>query len=323
MNKKFAIGIDIGATTIKGGIVDAEEGRIILHKKVDTLALQGPKAVLRQLIFLIKELMLERKQNTFYGIGIGAPGIVEENTGVVKNPPNFSDWSEVNIGEILFKEFQLPIKVGNDANVAALGEARFGAGVNYKNFLFVIWGTGVGGGIILDGKIFHGPYGGAGEIGHTTIDYNGPVCNCGNRGCVESYIGQRYLSERTRIKLKLLNDPFKESKILKLVNGNFDLIEPYVISLAAQQGDEFAKNIMLEAAELLGIALASILNVLDLRTVILGGGISDSGEYVINQIQKTLRERTLKSIRNDTIVLKAKLGNSAGILGAASLVTNI
>ncbi|RCK71702.1 MAG: Glucokinase [Ignavibacteriae bacterium] len=323
MSKRLAIGIDIGATTIKGGIVDVLDGRILFQKKVETLALQGPNSVLRQLNFLIKELMFENKYGEFSGIGVGAPGIVEIGGGVVKNPPNFSDWNEINVGEILFKEFRLPVLIENDANVAALGEAKYGAGINFKDFLFVIWGTGVGGGIILDGKIFRGPSGGAGEIGHTTIDYNGPVCNCGNRGCIESYIGQRYLSERTREKLMRLANPYKDSKILQLVNGKLELIEPAIISLAAAQGDEFAKNILLEAANLLGISLASILNILDLRVVIIGGGISESGEYVINQIQQSLRSRVLKSIKNDAIVIKAKLGNNAGILGAASLVMEL
>lgn len=323
MKQKLSIGIDIGATTIKGGIVDLIERKIILHKKVDTQALHGPSAVLRQLNFLIKELIHEKISEEFYGIGVGAPGIVQKDEGIVKDPPNFSDWSEVNLGEILFKEHQMPVFIENDANVAALGESRFGAGIDYPDFLFVIWGTGVGGGIIIDRKVYRGPSGAAGEIGHTTIDYNGPMCNCGNRGCIESYVGQRYLSERARSKLKLLNDPYKQSKILQFVNGKYDLIDPYVISIAANEGDEFAKNILLEAAELLGIALASVLNVLDLRVVILGGGISESGELVINNIQKTIKSRVLKSLRNDVKVLKAKLGNDAGILGAASLVMNL
>lgn len=323
MRRNLAIGLDIGATTIKGGIVDLNERKIILHKKVDTMALQGPGTVLRQLNYLVKELMIEKKGEEFCGIGVGAPGIVQKNGGVVKNPPNFANWSEVDVGEFLFKEYHLPVYVENDANAAALGESKFGAGVDYPDFLFVIWGTGVGGGIILDKKIYSGPTGGAGEIGHTTIDYNGPLCNCGNKGCIESYVGQRYLSERTRLKLKQMNDPYKQSKILQLVDGNFELIDPYIISVAANQGDEFAKKILLEAAELLGIALASILNVLDLRVVIVGGGISESGEFVINQIQHSIKMRVLKSVKNDVKVLKAKLGNDAGILGAASLVINL
>lgn len=322
MKRNLAIGIDIGATTIKGGVVDIVESKILSQQKVDTFALRGPSAVLQQLNVIIKELMLEYRYDEFTGIGIGAPGIVENDNSTVKNPPNFTDWTEVNLGEVIKKEFNLPVVVENDANAAALGEAKFGAGIDYQNFLFVIWGTGVGGGIILDNKIYRGPFGGAGEIGHTTIDYNGPLCNCGNRGCIESYIGQRYLSERTRQKLEQLPKEAPQSKIIQLVKGNLGLIEPYIISVAAEQDDPFAKEILSEAGNLLGVAIASILNVLDLRIVVVGGGISAAGEYVFNAITKSVRSRVLTSIKPDVKVIPAKLGNTAGVFGAASLVMN-
>lgn len=322
MKRNLAIGIDIGATTVKGGVVEVGKSKILSHLKVDTLALHGPSTVLRQLNFIIKELMLEYRHDEFTGIGIGAPGIVDNDNSTVKHPPNFKDWTEVNLGELIKREFNLPVVVENDANAAALGEAKFGAGIDYNNFLFVIWGTGVGGGIILDNKIYRGPFGGAGEIGHTTIDYNGLLCNCGNRGCIESYIGQRYLSERTRQKLQKLPKDAPPSKIIQLVKGNIDLIEPYIISVAADQGDLFAKEILLEAGNLLGVALASILNVLDLRIVVVGGGISAAGDFVFDSITNSVRSRVLTSIKPDVKVIPAKLGNSAGIFGAASLVMN-
>lgn len=322
MKRNLTIGIDVGATTIKGGVVDIATRKILSKQKVDTFALQGPSAVLRQLNLIIKELMLEYRHDEFAGIGIGAPGIVDNDNSTVKNPPNFTDWIEVNLGEVIKKEFYLPVVVENDANAAALGEAKFGAGLDYQNFFFIIWGTGVGGGIILDNNIYRGPFGGAGEIGHTTIDYNGALCNCGNRGCIESYIGQRYLSERTRQKLERLPKDAPPSKIIQLVKGNIGLIEPYIISVAAEQGDPFAKEILSEAGNLLGVAIASILNVLDLRIVVVGGGISAAGVYVFDAITKSVRSRVLTSIKPDVKVIPAKLGNTAGIFGAASLVMN-
>jgi glucokinase len=320
MKRKLAVGIDIGATTIKGGVVNTAERKILSQQKVDTLALEGPEKVLGQLFWVVHDLLQEFKHDEYVGIGIGAPGIVEQAGGIVKNPPNFSGWTEVNLGDLVQKKFKLPVVVENDANAAALGEAKFGAGVGRKDFLFVIWGTGVGGGIIFDGKIYRGPHGGAGEIGHTSIDYNGPVCNCGNRGCIESYIGQRYLSERTRQKLRQLPKNALSSKIIQLVDGNLELIEPYIISVAAEQGDQFAKEILLEAGNLLGVALASIFNVLDLRIAIIGGGISAAGDFVFDEIKKSAQNRALKSIKPDIEIIPAKLGNAAGIFGAASLV---
>lgn len=322
MRRKLALGIDIGATTIKGGVIDVQEKKLLSQNKIETLALYGPKEVFRQLNFIIRGLINEYRNDEFQGIGVGAPGIVANDGSTVKNPPNFKDWNEINLGEIISREFSLPTLVENDANAAALGESQFGAGKEYENFLFVIWGTGIGGGIILNKKIFRGPTGGAGEIGHTTIDYNGPICNCGNRGCIESYIGQRYLSEKTRNKLKQLPEVHK-TKIYELVGGDLDLIEPYIIALAAIQGDEFAQSIMLEASDLLGIALASILNVLDLRIVILGGGISEAGSYILKNVEKNIRQRVLRSLQDEVRVLKAKLGNYAGIYGAASLIMQL
>jgi glucokinase len=324
MKRNLNIGVDIGATTIKAGVVEydvlANTANILSQRKVDTLALQGPDSVMKQLFLSVNELLSEFKNDEFVGIGIGTPGIVSLDGGTVKNPPNFAGWNEVDLGKFVNDEFKLPVVIENDANVAALGEARFGAGIGQKKFLFVIWGTGVGGGIILDGKIYRGAHGGAGEIGHTTIDYNGPLCNCGNRGCIESYIGQRYLSERTRLKLKQLKKNAPTSKIIELVNGNLDMIEPYIISVAAAQGDLFAKDILSEAGNLLGVSIASIFNVLDLRLAIIGGGISAAGEYVFDEIRKSVQGRVLKSIQPDVRIIPAKLGNTAGMLGAASLV---
>lgn len=319
MRKGLVIGVDLGATTVKAGLVD-EAGNIQANKKVDTVANRGPLTVIRQIVFVVRELMQQLEGETIAGIGIGAPGVVPNGGGVVKYPPNFSDWTEVDLGGALEKEFHVPVKVENDANVAALAEARFGAGRKQKDFLFVIWGTGVGGGIIIDGKIFRGPHGGAGEIGHVTVDYNGPQCGCGNRGCVEAYVGQRYLSQRTRDRLNKLKNPSQQSHILNLVHGNFDAIEPYIISMAAKQGDQLAHDILVEAGTTLGIGLASVLNVLDLRLVIIGGGISAAEPFVFEAVERSIKSRVLKGSRNAISVVPAQLGNTAGILGAASLI---
>lgn len=322
MTKPFIrIGVDLGATTVKTGAVDGV-GKILFTQKIDSLAHKGPDAVIRQISFTIRELLNELKGKEIAGVGIGAPGVVADDGAVVKYPPNFSNWTEVDLATPIGKEFRLPVRVENDANVAALAEAKFGAGRDHKDFLFVIWGTGVGGGIILDGEIFRGPYGGAGEIGHVTIDFNGPECGCGNRGCVEAYVGQRYLSRRTRDRLNEVQKqrPNTPSKILELVNGNFDAIEPYIISMAAQQGDVIAHEILEEAGGLLGVGLASVLNVLDIRYVVIGGGISAAESFVFEAVERSVKSRVLRGSRSDIRVVRAQLGNAAGILGAASLV---
>src|ERR1043166_3651567 len=163
--KTFAIGIDLGGTSIKAGVVD-KTGRILDQLTVDSKAGKGPPAVIQQIIFAIQHFLGKYKQADCMGIGIGTPGVVSIKEGLVKYPPNFANWEEVALVKAVRKDTPLPIFVENDANVAAVAEAQYGGGKEYKDFLFVIWGSGVGGGIILDRKIFRGPFGGAGEMGH-------------------------------------------------------------------------------------------------------------------------------------------------------------
>jgi glucokinase len=317
--KTFAIGVDFGATSVKTGVVD-KKGKLLDQITVDTKPTKGPSVVIQQIIFTIQHLLGRHNESECMGIGIGSPGVVSVEEGLVKHPPNIANWGEVPLAKSIRKITELPIFVENDANVAAIAEAMFGAGSEYKSFLFVIWGTGVGGGIIVDKKIYRGPYGGAGEIGHVSIDYNGPPCNCGNRGCIEAYIGQRYLSERTRDILQSQRKDAPQSKIIEFVGGNMNKIDPYIISMAAEQGDHIAREILEEAGTLLGYALTSVLNVLDLRIVVIGGGISAAPQYVYKAMEASVRSRILKPNKSAIRIVRAQLGNSAGMIGAASLV---
>ncbi len=317
--KKYTIGIDMGATTIKAGVVD-RSGTIVEQTVVETKADRGPSAVVRQIGYALKDLLGKFRQTECSGIGIGSPGVVNADAGTVSHPPNFTDWGDVELARLVGKNFTLPVFIENDANCAAIAEARFGAGIEYKDFLFIIWGTGVGGGVILNRKIYRGPYGGAGEVGHVSVDYNGRKCNCGNFGCIEAYIGQRYLSVRTREILEAADPDRAPSGIVRLVDGHLNRIEPAIISRAAEMGDPLAIEIFQEAGMLMGCAVASILNVLDLRIVVIGGGISAAPQFVFNSIESTLKSRVLKPHRDGIHVIRAKLGNPAGIIGAASLV---
>jgi len=319
MAQDFFIGVDLGATSVKTGVVDSA-GIIVDQAAADAKGSEGPETVVRQIAFTINELMKRQSSVCCRGIGVGSPGIVSLDRNTVSYPPNFSDWTDIHLGDMLARKFPFPVRVENDANVAAIAEAKFGAGIDERDFIFVIWGTGVGGGIIVDKQIFHGPHGGAGEIGHLSIDHNGPQCNCGNRGCIESYIGQRYLSQRTKEILNRKTKGSAPSLIERLVGGNLDDIEPRIISAAAEQGDRIAQDILREAGELLGFALSSAMNLLDIRVGVIGGGISAAPDFVFHAIESAARSRVLQPHRSHIRILRAKLGNSAGIIGAASLV---
>lgn len=315
MAQHFAIGIDLGGTTVKTGLI-SDSGEIIYQIKLPTLAEQNPQAIIGQIKKTIRETLHHAEGKNIVGIGLASAGIIENPGGIVKSPPNFKGWDVIPLGSEIEKEFGMSVVVDNDANAAAVAESKFGAGKDFPDFLFVIWGTGVGGGIIMDNHIFRGPHGGAGEVGHISIDYKGLPCNCGGTGCVEAYVGQRYLSKRTIEQLS--NHP--ESSLHKILNGNLSTLEPIHLSQAAEAGDEFARNILLEAGQFLGVAIASVMNILDLRVTVIGGGVSAVGDFVYDEITATTKKYVLTPLRPGIKVVRAKLGNDAGMLGAAGLV---
>ncbi|MCX6168265.1 MAG: ROK family protein [Ignavibacteriales bacterium] len=312
--KKFAVGVDLGGTTIKVGLVDVN-GKIIKKVSAESHSSKGPEVVIKQMKKEIEEV-IKGTQNNILGIGIGAPGAVKLKKGTVENPPNFHGWGKVHLGNIIKKEFDLDVYVENDANAAAIGELIYGAGKYYKNFIMITLGTGVGGGIIIDRKIYRGDTGIGGELGHITIDSSGAKCKCGSIGCIEAYIGKDYLIERTRIKLLERND----SILSNLTNGNLDLLTPKLIQSAVEQGDEFSKSVVVDTGTKLGYALASAVHTLDIATIIIGGGIAGFGTLLFDAVEATLKERVMKSFRDRITVKPAKLKNEAGIKGASALV---
>lgn len=312
--EKYAIGVDLGGTNIKIGIV-SQRGKLLKKISLSSKAEGGPDKVVKQIRLGIKEILSKNKKK-IRGIGIGSPGVVSIKKGTVENPPNFPGWTKVNLGNIISKEFNIDCHVENDANAAAIGEMIFGTGKRYNSFVMITLGTGVGGGIILNRKLYRGEIGAAGEIGHITINYEGPRCNCGSFGCIEAYVGNNYLISKVKADLTASPNP----KILKLVNNDLNLLTPLIINKAAEDGDAFAKSVISEMGEQIGSALASVSNLLDVSTFIIGGGVSGFGRPLFTAINKSLVVRVITSLRNRVKVLPAKLKNEAGIKGASALV---
>ena len=312
--EKYAIGVDLGGTNIKLGIVSAK-GKIVKKITVETKADEGPDSVISQIKYGINVLLHESKYK-INGIGIGAPGIVALKKGTVENPPNFPGWKKINLGRILQKEFKKDVHVENDANAAAIGELIFGAGKSIDSFILITLGTGVGGGIVFNRKIFRGEHGGAGEAGHTTIDYKGEKCNCGSYGCIETYAGNGYLVRRVQKEL----NKHKNSIIWDLISKKPDNLSPKVIDEAAKKGDPFANSIINDLGIRLGAAFSSMSNLFDITTFIIGGGVAGFGEPLFNTIKETMSVRVITPARPRIKVIPAKLKNDAGIKGASSLV---
>ncbi len=311
--EKVTLGIDLGGTNIKAGLVSSD-AKIIQKVSVESKAAEGPDAVIKQIGKAIKKLSKDGIKIS--GIGIGAPGVVSVKKGTVENPPNLPGWGKVHLGKILEREFDMPVFVENDANAAAIGEMIYGAGKNFNSFVMITLGTGVGGGIIMKRKIYRGDHGAAGEIGHITIDFNGPRCNCGSYGCIEAYAGNHYLIERVSAEL----GKHSSSKIFALTDYDLSRLTPKVICDAAELEDEYARSIIIDLGQKVGFALASVCNLLDIGIIIIGGGVAGFGRLLFENIETAMKSRVLVSLKEQVAVIPAALQNEAGILGASALV---
>ena len=311
-SNKYAIGVDLGGTNIKIGIV-SDRGKLIKSTSIKTESEGGPKKVIANIIKGIKVILVNNKIK-IQGIGIGCPGVVATKKGIVENAPNLPGWKNIKLGSIIKKEFGYDVYLENDA--AAIGELIFGAGKKYSSFVMVTLGTGVGGGIVFKKKIFRGEFGAAGEIGHVSIDVNGPRCNCGSTGCIEAYLGNHYLKEIVKDELPR----YPESKIWKLIDGDLSKVTPRLIQNALELDDDYSKLFVMRMGEQLGAALTSIANILDISTFIIGGGVAGFGKPLLDSTKTTLESRVLLPIKPRVVVIPSKLKNEAGIKGASSLV---
>lgn len=306
----LAIGVDLGGTNIKGGVVNLQ-GQVLRRMSLETLSQEGPGRVLDQIAHLVQELKGREK---IRGVGMGCPGLVEPTLGIVRDPPNLKGWKEVNVKGNLEDRLRLKVEVANDVNAAALGELHFGAGRGMNDFICITLGTGVGGGLILDGKLFTGRRGAAGEIGHMPVDIFGPRCRCGNSGCLERYVGAEYIVARAQEKLRdnprsLLSSLGKDVKLT-----------PKLIAEAAQRGDGLAKEVFRETGEIVGALLSGVVNLLNLELIIVGGGVARAGELIFGPMRKALEERTMNGEIQRVRIVTTLLGEDAGLIGAASLI---
>lgn len=311
---KYAIGVDLGGTNIKIGIV-TDKGKIIKKTSIKTEAEGGPKIVISNIQNGIEEILMKNKYK-IQGIGIGCPGTVSIKKGIVEDPPNLPGWKKVKLGPIMKNKFNYKIHIENDANAAAIGELIFGSGKKIDSFVMVTLGTGVGGGIVFNRKIFRGEFGAAGEIGHISIDVNGPKCNCGSTGCIEAYAGNAYLKEQIRSELH----NYPDSKVWELIENDLSKVSPRLIQAASEKQDGYARMVIERMGTQLGAALASVSNLLDISTFIIGGGVAGFGKPLFDCVRKKISERVLSPLRSRVLVIPAKLQNEAGIKGASSLV---
>lgn len=311
---KYCVGVDLGGTNITIALVDLK-GKIKNKVKISTQADKNAGFVIKTIIENIRVLIRDVRFSQLVGIGIGAAGQIDHTRGVIQFSPNLH-WRNVPIVKEIKKEFNLPVYIDNDANVACYGEFLFGAGRGAQNILCVTLGTGVGGGIIINSKIYRGAGGGAGEIGHITVESKGRKCNCGNHGCMEAYVGAPHIRERCIEKIKT----GRKSIITKIVEGSLSKITPKVLEEAAFYKDKLALEIWQETGMYLGVGLASLINIFNPEKIIIGGGVANAGTLISGPMLKTIKERALAVSLQDVKIVRAKLGEEAGVIGAAMLV---
>jgi glucokinase len=241
--------------------------------------------------------------------------MVSMDRKTVKSPPNLPGWKDENVYDELKKRTGLDSVIENDANLAALGSARFGKGENFDSFIMITLGTGVGGGIIFDNKIYRGTTGMAAELGHVIIDYHGPLSNSNTRGGVEAYLGQRFLSRYAADAIRQNTD----NPLYEKFNRDFDKLEPIDLFHAAKAGNELAITILRKTGEKLGYALVNYIHILDIRKVIVSGGVAKAGDYILKPAKETASRLLMPPFVEDFEILYESLGNDAALLGAASL----
>ena len=317
MNKKYKIGVDVGGTNVKVALVD-KSGSIVYSDTVPTRAEMGYEYTISNIIKAIQSLMKESKvdKSNIEGIGFGFPGQIDCDNGIVRLAPNIPGWVNIPIADIVSKEFDIPVRVDNDVRCAALAELNYGAGKGSKNMICITVGTGIGSGLIVNGKIVRGASNAAGELGHIKLQMeNGPICGCGDRGCLEAFASGPSIVAMAEEYIK----GGKSTKYRVLANPD---ITPYIVAEAAKQGDVVAKQIYETIGNYIGIGLASVVNLLNPEKIVIGGGVADAGDLLFNPIKETLKKRAMPIQGNAVEVVHAELGNTAGVIGASLLIEN-
>ncbi len=310
------LGIDLGGSNISAALMDSQ-GRMRHLKKIKTLAHEGRAKVLSRIIEIAKAVPQEAgiKPQSVLAIGIGAPGIIDVPNGVVLYSPNLPGWKKVPIKKTLQTALKKPVVIDNDANVAAYGEKWQGAGRKYKDIVVYTLGTGVGGGIIVDGEIFHGHSDAAGELGHMTIIPDGPRCGCGNHGCVEALVSGTAIARMAREALAKIT----QSMLYELCGKIPNEVTAKMVFQAARKGDQLALEIVTQTGQYLGIAIANTINLLNPELIIIGGGVSGAGELLLRPARAEVKRRALKDSLACVKIVAAQLGDQAGVIGAAGI----
>ena len=318
--EQFIVGVDLGGTNIVAGAMTADGSRHLAMRSIPTKASVGDEGVAERIVGLVEGVILDTIEHgdaarrDFIGIGVGAPGPLDREKGVVLVAPNLG-WKDFPLRQRIQDRLNLPTTLDNDANCATFGEWWQGAAQGGRNVVGLTIGTGIGGGLILDGALYHGSSDMAGEIGHTTIDLNGRHCKCGNYGCLEAYASASAIAVRAR---EVLVRDEQESIIPTMVDGNFDSITAQIVYDAAKQGDQTANEIVRDTARYLGAGVANLLNIFNPDIVVLAGGVTAAGDALFVPLRAEVRRRAFSPAVRAVRIVPGELPGTAGVVGAVA-----
>jgi len=312
----YVIGVDLGGTNARAAVVD-KSGRIVGEGRCDSKAMEGFEVTVGQIVSAVR-LAAEKSPvdiSQCSGVGMGVPGTIRATEGLVMWSPNFKDWNGVPLGPRMREELDLPVFMGNDANVAALGEYTFGAGKGSKCMVMFTLGTGIGSGLIMNGRNWDGVSGTAPEMGHQIILADGPRCSCGRYGCLEALARRDAICDRAARKAHL----GRHTSLIEKSGHDLRYLTPAMIAEAAADGDQVSIETMEETGYYIGIGVANAINILNPDKVVVGGGIAQAGELLFGPIRRTVEVNALYEPLQVCEIVPAMLGDDAGVLGGAAL----
>ena len=317
--KTYVVGIDIGGTKLATVVAD-NTGHILNKVRRPTLAERGPEYALQLLFDMVHETIelagLER--TTISAIGVSCGGPLDTGTGIVYSPPNLPGWDALPLKARLESEFQVPVTIENDANASALAEYRFGGGRGYNAVLYMTMSTGIGGGIVLDGQVYHGANDSAGEVGHQILLPDGPPCGCGKRGCLEALCSGPAIARRAQAAVR--NEKTSATTLLDLAGGRVEDVRSEHVLEAARQGDVLGLQLVEETGYYMGWGIANLVNILNPDIVLLGTIAIAAGDLLLNPIRKTVSEFAMTRPAEAVKIAPAQLGEALGDLAAIALV---
>jgi glucokinase len=320
MDKRWIVGVDLGGTNIVVGLLPIEGGEVLGLRSMPTDSGRGAKFVVDRINGMVEQAIAEvlaseeGTRDQIAGVGIGSPGPLDRRTGTVINTPNLG-WRNFPLRDLISNAVHLPATLDNDANCATYGEWWLGAGRGTRALVGLTLGTGIGGGIVLNGEIFHGCSDVAGEIGHMTIDSNGRRCKCGNYGCLEQYASGPAIALRAVEGI----EAGAESVLEEMVNGRLEDVTAATVYEATVQGDAYATEVMKDTAKFLGAGVASIINILNPEMVVIAGGVTRAGDTLFEPLRAEVRRRAFKSAQECCRIVSAELPGTAGVVGAAAV----